>query len=246
MPKKTTAPTKSNDDVRIVIRTSGNIGKRSRRLQVLLKVNKRRKYTAGMHGSASFQRTELGTDGNRHESEHVIGYNVYAPGFDRKRGEGKRLESAGLAYLEVKSRHRAHPGTGSGRAADAYRDNQRGILDDGRAGNTSKTVSSAVQYNLLEYAHLGPGIERAPSKRDLMIADISFEAMVRNGGSVTYTDGNWSHSFQMSQVEKAEMLLAYEVRKYGAWPSPDRIKQVLIACGLKPIVKLVNGAEIVT
>lgn len=223
-------------DVEVVLKLSGGVDKRKKKMKLLLK-KRRGKYGVGTHGSAGFQRKTLGTTGTRHESEHVVGYNVYAEDYDRKHGEGKTIEMQGLAYLEVKPLHRAHPGTGSGAAADVYRDIQRGILQDGKSGNTQKTVSSAVQFNQLEYAHLPADAQGDASGLDFLIADLSYEAMVRNGSSVSFYDGNGHTSFQISQVERAEMLLAYEIRKTGKWPTQQRIAEVLQYCGLAPIVQ---------
>ena len=138
----------------------------------------------------------------------------------------------------MKELHRAHPGTGSGTAADSYRDEQRAILEQGRlaaqtpTGPQPKTVSSAIQFNQLEYAMQEDKI----AGEDVRIATISYEAMVRNGPSVTYLSNGTSISFQISQVERAEMLLAYEIRKTKAWPSQERIAQVMRSCGLEPLM----------
>lgn len=224
-------------DVEVVLKLSGGVDKKKKKMKLLLR-KRRGKYGVGTHGSAAFQRKTLGTTGTRHESEHVVGYNVYAEDHDRKHGEGKVIEMQGLAYLEVKPLHRAHPGTGSGAAADVYRNIQRGILLDGKSDiNNKKTVSSAVQFNQLEYAHLPADAKGDATGQDFFIADLSYEAMVRNGNSVSFYDGNGHTSFQISQVERAEMLLAYEIRKTGKWPTQQRIAEVLEYCGLKPIVQ---------
>ena len=78
-----------------------------------------------------------------------------------------------------------------------------------------------------------------------MITEVSYEAMVRNGESISFYNEGAHYSFQISQIEKAECLLAFEVRKTGTWPTADRIKEVLKLCGLDPIVKTVNGKEVV-
>ncbi|QSA97014.1 hypothetical protein [Methylococcus sp. EFPC2] len=234
--KRLKSQTKTTDQVEVVLKLSGGVDKNRKKMKLLLK-KRRAKYGIGTHGSAGFQRKTLGTTGTRHESEHVVGYNVYAEDYDRKHGQGKIIEMQGLAYLEVKPLHRAHPGTGSGAVADEYRDIQRGILQDGQSGHTAKTASSAVQFNQLEYAHLPSDAKGDASDLDFTIANISYEVMVRNGQSITFYDGTGHTSFQISQVERAEMLLAYEIRKTGQWPTQQRIAEVLKSCGLDPIVQ---------
>lgn len=228
----------------IVLNVHGSPAKKAKQMRLLLS-GAGRGGTLGTHRTAKLQRKVLNTTGNRHESEHTIGFNVYAQSFDRKAsGDGKAMEGSGLAYLEVKELHRDHPGTGTGKDADAYRKDQRAILEQGRDGHTTKTVSSAIQLNQLEYAIMQHSMTGAPGKEELTIAEISYEAMVRNGDSVTFHDGTKSHSFQISQVERAEMLLAYEARHTGAWPSQERIAEVLKACGLTPQIIKRNGKDI--
>ena len=45
---------------------------------------------------------------------------------------GRDIEKMAPAYLEIKDFHRKHPGTGSGKAADDYRNKQRWLLNNGR------------------------------------------------------------------------------------------------------------------
>ena len=220
------------------------------------------KYQVGMYGSATSQRRTLGTTGERHESEHVIGFNVYAQPLDRTKGEGKAFELNGLAYLEVKELHRVHPGTGSGAAANTYREQQRAILEQGRLYQEDpasvtpaptvapKTVSSAVQLNQLEYAmdlrKREKQGETGISEKDLQIAHVSYEAMILNGPSVSYVTSNAqgmkTTSFQVSQVEKAEMLLGREAAMTGVWPTQLRINEVVKACGLDQIDDKYSGS----
>lgn len=228
----------------VVLNVHGSPTKKAKLLRMLLSKSGRGG-TLGTHRTAKLQRKTLGTTGEKHESEHTIGFNVYAQSFDRKAsGDGKDMEGSGLAYLEVKELHREHPGTGTGKAADAYRKDQRTILEEGRDGNTSKTVSSAIQLNQLEYAHLPATLTGAQGKEEMTIAEISYEAMVRNGDSVTFHDGTKSHSFQITQIERAEMLLAYEARQNGVWPSQERIAEVMKQCGLAPQIIKRNGKDI--
>jgi hypothetical protein len=246
MPKK---PTKANDlddtdDMEVVLQISADSkDQKKKKLRVLLK-RRRAKYVVGTHGSAKFQRKSLNTDGDRHESEHVIGYNVYAQSYDRSQGEGKKIEMQGLAYLEVKALHRDHPGTGSGKEADEYRDLQRSVLDEGVSNQNNnnnkvcdKTLSTAIQINQLEYAQRRVNGKQEADESEQLLAEVSYEAMVRNGPSVTYYHGSGQNSFQLSQVERAECILAYEVRRTGKWPTQDRISEVLKLCGLDPIVQ---------
>jgi hypothetical protein len=234
MPRKPKST--DQDTTKVILKLSGNPKKKQKKMQVLLR-KRRGKYGVGTHGSAKFQRKTLGTTGDEHESEHVVGYNVYAQDYDRKHGEGKQIEMGGLAYLEVKALHRDHPGTGSGQAADVYRDTQRSILDEGKSNPSSKTISTAIQFNQLEYAHQSADTKQEATDEEMEIAAISYEAMVRNGQSLTYYDGTSQTSFQLDQVQRAELLLAYEVRMSGQWPTQDRIKEVIEQCGLTPIVQ---------
>lgn len=121
--------------------------------------------------------------GDTHESEHTVGYETIARGLQEKRGKGKeaeKLENAAPAYQEMYALHRAHIGTGSqgelsalGVNAQGYRDTQRDLFsgEDHRANlfdqvnpnamgvpalknQHQSSLSAAVQFNQLGYAHL--------------------------------------------------------------------------------------------
>ena len=216
-------------DARLTLRKSS----RAKAKHALILGIKSKKWHVGTHGSSTAVRTALGVTGADFESEHPIGFEVYASGQDRKRGTGAQNEKGGLAYLEAESRHAKHPGTGSSRAAGEYRDSQRAILREGEAN----TVSNSIQYNQLEYAHLPRSIENGPSDEEREIAAVSYETMVRNAESVSFFHNNQQLSFGISQLERAEMLLAFRVRESGKWPTPDEINETLSSVGLKPLIE---------
>ena len=141
-----------------------------------IRVQKRRRGdTLGMHGGKKKEQKRLSTTGNTHQSEHTIGYHVFAPTVPRGGSTmARKLENEAPAYQEELLSHRNHVGTGTSKEGDVYRDHQRKMVSDHQIG-------LAVQYNQLLYSKQpefrSTGLAR---KADLEKADDSYYRMVDN------------------------------------------------------------------
>ncbi len=196
---------------------------------------KRQPYSPGMHGFKKQEQQRLTTkytysvSGTTHESEHVMGYKVIAPGLARgKSAFARNVENTASAYQEVKRFHRAHIGTGNhgnwrgtGDSSDDYRAWQRTALEESEA-------SVAVQLNQLQYAFVAGfqtnSIDQTAS--DVLAANDSFTMMVENMGRVTYVaDDNTSVTvgIPVTALQRAEMYLSRIAAQTGQWPTTEQI-----------------------
>lgn len=183
---------------------------------------RRQSYADGTHGAKRSEQKRRKVSGSTHQSEHIIGYKVAAPSLPRGGSAfAKVAENKMPAYQEELLSHREHAGTGSGKESDAYRELQRATLDESGVG-------AAFQLNQEFYAHQA-SFRSSDAKRKAALekADDSFFDMVAN------TD--WASVFEyrpdknklkrrrrrFGATEKAEVTLARNVARTGAWPKPS-------------------------
>jgi hypothetical protein len=116
---------------------------------------KRKTYEDSTHGAKGREQKRLKTSGATHQSEHVVGYEVFGHGAKRGGSEfAKTIENRAPAYQEDFDSHRGHIGTGSwkdyrgtGESSEQYRVAQRRTVRGKRVGN-------AVQLNQLYLGRL--------------------------------------------------------------------------------------------
>jgi Agrobacterium VirD5 protein/OTU-like cysteine protease len=179
----------------------------------------REEYSDGTHGAKKREQKRLKTSGATYESEHVVGYEVFARGLERGGSQFARtVENHAPAYQEARNFHRAHIGTGtwkhnhpSGDSSQSYRDAQRRLMEAEQAGN-------AVQLNQRYYAHQ-PGF--SSKNPDLAKADDSFQSMAKNAPHFPLWEEEnerWRRIVP-TPVERAEMSLARMTARSGRFPS---------------------------
>lgn len=152
----------------------------------LAKVRKpRHKYRAGMHGAKGGAQRRFRTSGKSHQSEHVVGYEVFGQGAKRGRYDfAKLIENLAAAYQEELDAHRGHIGTGSwkdyrgtGESSDEYRQLQRYFV-------RRRQIGVAVQLNQLYYALMKEFRDKKKAK-ELEKADKSYDEMVAQFPPIT-------------------------------------------------------------
>ncbi|HYE97411.1 MAG TPA: hypothetical protein VEJ18_00815 [Planctomycetota bacterium] len=169
--------------------------------------------------------------GETHESEHPIGMEPVLRGSREKRGSTQRaeqIEQNAPAFQQQKQLHRKNIGTGnksrrdaSGMSSAEYRESQLTALKEGHPG-------VAVQENQLTYG--ATGLAQASGTVPGKQAHDSYEAMVLNVPSVTYTEGHKNVTVPVSSQEQAEMLLAEQTASGkgegpGGYPSKAQEKR---------------------
>jgi hypothetical protein len=182
---------------------------------------KRKTYEDSTHGAKGREQKRLKTSGATHQSEHVVGYEVFGHGAKRGGSEfAKTIENRAPAYQEDFDSHRGHIGTGSwkdyrgtGESSEQYRVAQRRMVRGKRVGN-------AVQLNQLYYAHQPEFRAGDPSHQsNLKKADDSFQRMVQNFAPVPLWDGSTLVKVGVTAIEKAEMNLARMTARGGSYPT---------------------------
>lgn len=105
-----------------------------------------RKYSVGQHGFKTHEQQRLDTSGDTFQSEHIFGLKAMNPNMTRNSNPHTReMEKLSPAYQEIKSLHRAHPGTGNSGLSDQYRQQQQS-LTFGPEG-----ISIGGQFNMVLY-----------------------------------------------------------------------------------------------
>lgn len=180
------------------------------------KKRKRETYPEGSHGAKGREQKRLKTSGATHQSEHIVGYEVF--GDSAKRGDSpfaKYIENKAPAYQEELAAHRGHIGTGSwkdyrgtGVSSSQYRHDQRLMVSNSQVGN-------AVQFNQLNYAYQ-PEFRDQKTASNLNKADSSFEQMVKNFPPIPFKFGDSWSQVPVTDFEKAEMLLARKQARTGS------------------------------
>lgn len=183
----------------------------------------RNTYEEGSHGAKGREQKRLKTSGATHQSEHVVGYDVFAHGAKRGKSDfAKKIENIAPAYQEDYDSHRGHIGTSNhnnyrntGESSNDYRKHQRRLVKQ-------KAVGAAVQLNQLHYSHQSEFRTTKPKQMaNLKKADDSFAMMVENFAPIPL----WNHEereLQMISVtasEKAEMNLSRMTARGGSYPS---------------------------
>lgn len=197
---------------------------------------KRERYEEGSHGAKGREQKRLKTSGATHQSEHVVGYEVFGHGAKRGKSQfAKRIENTAPAYQEELDSHRGHIGTGSWKnyrgtreSSEQYRAAQRRLLRSNRAGD-------AVQLNQLYYAHQPEFRSKNPKKAaNLKKADDSFQRMVSNFPPVPFYDGGKLQKVGVTAKEKAEMNLARMTARNGVYPSRKQELEQMKKFGILP------------
>nr|AAL57027.1 VirD5 [Agrobacterium tumefaciens] len=194
----------------------------------------------GTYGSRKNERVRLATETGKYESEHIFGFKVVHD-ILRSTKEGRRLERPMPAYLECKSLHRQHVGTGKGRnrlvgrgwSDDAsYRSDQRATLSDPVASEEGVAASNGYQLNQLGYAHqLANGGLQSETPAEviipLQIATTSYNYTVsRDPVLLPPTKEQSSQLLHLGPRGQTEALLARETALTGKWPTREREQQV--------------------
>jgi hypothetical protein len=202
--------------------------------------NRQNKYDIGQHGAKKreqkrlSQKFKIPVTGTGFESEHTVGFEPLNQTSGDQRGgtaRAKNLENTAYAYQEVKDYHREHIGTGttndrddSGFNSKEYRDSQRHLIESGN-------VSASVQLNQLGYA-FNPQFQSNSGTTQSQAATNSFNVMVGGMQQVTYAQGGNNTATNVTDTQRAEMILSRIAAQTGKWPTPDEIYAVYKQLGI--------------